>query len=900
MRTKFYSAIFFVLVSFGLLSFAQDTDPLKQLILNFQKFTTENVQEKVYLHTDKPYYAIGDDIWFKAYVVDAKTLTPSPQSNFLYVDLINGRDSIKKTLKIPLVAGFGSGNFELKDSLREGNYRLRAYTTWMRNYDEKYYFDRTLKVGNAWTNQVITQTNYQFQKEGNNEKVTATINYKNLDDLPYANKPVSFNIELDFRSIAKGSGVTDANGNFVIHFTNDKPFLAKSGRITTSIKIGENTIVNKYVPIKSTSNAVNVQFFPEGGDLVNDIRSKVAFKAVGDDGLGKAISGYVEDNDGNKVAQLVSQHLGMGYFSLTPEAHKNYHALVKFEDGSEKTFNLPNAQLEGATLSVNPNLKDSVAIKVFTNSIYEQQNLDKEFVVIAQNSGNILYTAKSKFKGLNFGAVLPKSRFPQGITQITLFGPDMLPLAERLIFIEPKDTLNINIKPNQNQYTTRSKTKLDIDIKDPNGKPILGSFSMAVVDENKVPIDEDKESTIFSNLLLSSDIKGYVEEPNYYFHDITPKKLQDVDILMMTQGWRRFSWRNIYYKNFPVLVFKPEKTLRVSGRVTQKNKPVVDGTVTLLSSVGEQFLVQTKTDENGYFLIDSLYYRDSTKFVLQARTATGKKNVAIELNRQPPQIVTKNSNAPDLDVNINESMQAYLKNSKTQYEAWLKNGIVNRSILLGEVKVTDTKPEVENSSNLNGAGFADRVLTEKDLQYATTMDQALQGRVAGLQIINGIAYIRGQVAQIVLDGMYVDPDFLSSINPQDVESVEILKSIGYTAIYGGRGGGGVIIINTKRGKSNYTRNNYAQGIITYNPIGLYKAKDFYVPNYDDPKLNTDVPDLRTTVYWNPKIITDSTGHAQVQFFNADGTGNYKVVLEGMDLNGHLGRKVIRYQVNAPQ
>ncbi|MBD3749051.1 MAG: TonB-dependent receptor plug domain-containing protein [Sphingobacteriales bacterium] len=900
MRTKFYSIIFLALGAFGLLSFVQDGDPLKQLILNFQKFTTENIQEKVYLHTDKPYYAIGDDIWFKAYVVDAQTLTPSPQSNFLYVDLINGRDSIKKTLKIPLVAGFGSGNFELKDSLREGNYRLRAYTTWMRNYGEEYYFDRTLKVGNAWTNQVITQTQYQFQKEGNNENVTATINYKNLDGFPYANKPVSYNIELDFRSIAKGNGVTDANGNLVIHFINDKPFLAKSGRITTTIKIGENTAVNKYIPIRSTSNGVNVQFFPEGGDLIKDIRSRVAFKAVGDDGLGKEISGYVTDNNGKKVAQFTSQHLGMGYFAFTPEANKNYQAVVQFNDGSEKTFKLPDAKAEGATLSVNPNLKDSVGIKVYANPAYEQKNLDKEFVVIAQNSGNILYTAKSKFKGLSFGTVLPKSRFPQGITQITLFGPNMLPIAERLIFIEPKDTLNIQIKPNQNKYTTRSKTKLDIDIKDPEGKPVLGSFSMAVIDENKVPMNEDKESTIFSNLLLTSDIKGYIENPNYYLHDITPKKLEDVDILMMTQGWRRFSWRNIYYKNFPVLVFKPEKTLNVSGRVTEKNKPVSNGSVTLFSSVGQQFIVQTKTDENGYFKIDSLYYNDSTKFVIQARTATGRKNVDIELNRLPPQIVTKNINAPDLDVNINESMQAYLKNSKTQYEAWLKNGIVNRSILLGEVRVTDTKPLVENSSNLNGAGFADRVLTAKDLQYATTMYQVLQGRVAGLQIINGIAYIRGQVAQIILDGMYVDPNFLFSINPQDVESVEILKSIGYTAIYGGRGGGGVIIINTKRGQANYNRNDYAPGIITYNPIGLYKTKDFYVPNYDDPKLNTEVPDLRTTIYWNPKIITDATGHAQVQFFNADGTGNYKIVLEGMDLNGHLGRKVIRYQVNAAQ
>ncbi|MBU1371544.1 MAG: TonB-dependent receptor plug domain-containing protein [Bacteroidetes bacterium] len=901
MKAKFYIPLFILIGSWGLFSFVQDEDPLKELIQKFQKYQNTYVQEKVYLHTDKPYYAIGDDIWFKAYVVDAQTLTPTTESNILYVDLINGRDSVKKTLRIPLVAGFGSGNFELKDSLREGNYRLRAYTTWMRNFGEEYFFDRTIKIGNAWTNQVITTTNYQFKKEGNNEDVTATINYKNLEGFPYANKEVSYNVELDFRKLTKGNGITDANGNLTIHFVNDKPFLAKTGRITTSLKITEGTIVNKYIPIQSTSNETNVQFFPEGGDLLNGVKSRVAFKALGADGLGKDIKGFIQDHAGKKIATINPQHLGMGYFSLLPTAGMDYKAIIQFEDGSEKSIPLPKAQTEGAILSVNPNMQDSVFIKVSTNLDYYTKNKDKVFSVIAQNSGNILYTAKSKLAGLNFSTLLDKARFPSGITQFTLFNDAMLPIAERLIFIEPKNTLDLKINLNQKTFSQRSPVKLDINAIAPNGKPIIGSFSMAVVDETKVPIDEDIESTIYSNLLLTSDIKGYVENPNYYLHDINEQKLKDVDVLMMTQGWRRFNWKNIHYNTSPTLTFKPEKTLFVSGKVTQgKDKPVVNGTVTLFSSVGQQMLVQAKTDQNGEFKIDSLFYNDSTKFVIQGRTDKGRKNVDIEIYNQAPQIVTKNINIPDLTVNINESMQAYLKNSKTQYESWLKNGIINRSILLKEVKVVETKPLVENSSNLNGAGSADRVLTEKDLQYAISIDQALQGRVAGLQIIGGIAYIRGREAQIILDGMYVDGGFLSSINPRDVESIEILKSIGYTAIYGSRGGGGVIVINTKRGKTNYNTNNYAPGIVSYNPIGLYKTKEFYVPNYDDPKINNSVLDLRTTIYWNPSIVTDSTGHAQVDFFNADGTGNYKVVLEGMDLNGHLGRKVIRYQVNPAQ
>ncbi|MEO5909445.1 MAG: TonB-dependent receptor plug domain-containing protein [Pelobium sp.] len=897
MKKKSYFLIFIILTSFGLFSFMQDDDPLKNLLNSFQLFHAEHPQEKVYLHTDKPYYAIGDDIWFKAYVVNAKNLGPSPLSNFVYVDLINGRDSIKKTLRIPLIAGFGFGNFELKDSLQEGNYRLRAYTQYMRNYGDEFYFDQTIKIGNALTNQLITNTDYTFGKTGNAENVKAKINFSNIDGLPYANKEVTYGVELDFRNILKGKGQTDEKGDLMIDFVNDKPFLAKNGRITTSIKIGENTIVNKYIPIISTSNETDVQFFPEGGDLVANVRSKVAFKALGSDGLGKDINGYVQDNSGEKVALIKSMHLGMGYFGLTPVPEKNYEAVIQFKDGSERKFKLPQVKPEGFVLSVNPNIEDSLLVKISTNLAYAEKNQQKTYYVVAQSSGNIIFTAKSKLNGTSFSTRLDKPRFPSGITQFTLFDENMIPIAERLIFISPKNILDLSVKPDKNTYSQRSKISVDVKALGPDGKPIIGSFSMAVTDEAKVPINEDEESTIYSNLLLTSDVKGYVEKPNYYLHDVDQQKMIDIDILMMTQGWRRFNWRTIS-NSISSLTFKPEKTIFVSGRVTQgKDKPVVDGTVMLFTSSGNTFVIQTKTDANGEFKIDSLFFQDSTKFVIQARTSTGKKNVDIEIYNTPVPIVTKNANLPDLTVNINQSMEAYLKNSKTQYEDFLKNGIINRSIILAEVKVVDTKPKVEQSSNLNGAGNADRVLTAKDLQYAITIEQALQGTVAGLQMIGGIPYIRGRQAQVILDGSYVDGAFLSNINVQDVETIEILKSIGYTAIYGSRGGGGVIVITTKRGKPGYTNNSYAPGIITYSPIGLFKPKEFYVPNYDDPKLNDQVLDLRTTIYWNPRIITDSTGYAQVAFFNADGTGNYKVVLEGMDLNGHLGRKVIRYQVN---
>lgn len=890
-------ALLLLISAFSLFSFVADDDPLKKLLQNFEQYFADNTQEKIYLHTDKPFYAVGDDIWFKAYVVDAQNLKPTPKSNILYVDLIDAKDSVQKTLRLPLTLGLGWGNFELKDSIKEGNYRLRAYTTWMRNYDPDFFYDKTFKVGNSWTSQLLTNAIYTFAKDGNNEKVSSTISFGNLDGYPYAGKEVLYNVVIEGRTVAKGKTKTDDKGNIALDFSNNRPFLGNSGRINTSIKIAENTIIEKSIPIKSTSNAVDVQFFPEGGNLVQDVRTRIAFKALGADGLGKTISGYVQDNEGNKIALIKTRHLGMGAFTLLPASGKTYEAVVKFEDGSEKTIKLPTANATGATLAINNPAADSILVKVAVNRAFLEENKGKVFTVVAQNSGNIIFTAKSKLSSSTFAAKLDKSRFYSGINQFTLFDENMQPLAERLIFIAPKDTLNISLKPDKSSYTQRSPTSLAIQALDPNGKSVIGSFSMSVVDAGKVNIPTDEEESIFTNLLLTSDIKGYVENPGYYLTNINEEKLMDADILMLTQGWRRFNWQNI--STAKTNVFKAEKTLSISGKVTQgKDKPVENGMVTIFSSGGSALLIQTKTNALGEFMVDSLYFPDSTKFVVQARTDKGRKNVDITLYNSTFPVVVKNKNQADLTVNINDSMTAYLKNSKTQYEEWLKNGIVNRSILLGEVTVVDKKPEVETSSNLNGAGHADKVLTEKDLENSFSIEQALQGRVAGLVINNGIAYIRGSQAQIIMDGIYVEPDFLSSIPISDVESIEILKSIGYTAIYGSRGGGGVIVINTKRGKPGYVSNVYVPGIITYQPIGLFKAKEFYVPNYADPKLNTSVPDLRTTVYWNPNIITDSLGKATVRFYNGDNTGKYKVVLEGTDLNGHLARKVITYNLTS--
>lgn len=880
-------------VSWG---FINDDDPLTTLLKKLEKYRENYNPEKVHIHTDKPYYSIGDTIWFKSYVVTGETNQLSDLSKILYVELINEKDSVKKSLRLPVVTGLSWGDFTLSDSLSEGNYRIRAYTNWMRNFDENYFFDKTIKIGNSYSSQILTNVTYAYSKSGIKENVEATIFYTDYDKQPIANKPVTYDIQLDNRNILKGQGITDNTGKLIVKFTNAQPFVLKSGRINTLIKLDEKKAVSKTFPIKATSNESTVQFFPESGNLVNNIPTRVAFKAVGADGLSRKVTGYVTDNTANKVAELKSEYAGMGSFIMVPLSNSIYTAIVKFEDGSEKKIELPRSVDKGAIVKIAGAESDQLTVKVLS----DDESASTGFTLIAQSNGVVNHISKSK-PGVNaLTTSLSKKLFPGGIVQFTLFNSSMQPLAERVVFIRHQNALNVDIKTEKEVYKPREKVKMDFNSIDSAGKAISGAFSLAVTNESQVPFDDVNETTIYSNLLLSSELKGFIETPNYYFTDVSPEKDKALDNLMLTQGWRKFEWKNILTGRFPALAFEQEKQIHISGKVsTLNNKPVVGGKVTLISA-SSGIILDTLTDANGRFAFKNLVIAENTLFLVQAKTVQDKKNVEIEIDRLPQQQVTKNRNGASVELNINPSLQSYLSTRSVEFDLMRKNGTITRNIVLAEVKISQSKPKVSSSSrNLNGPGNADAILTEADLLNCYNIVFCLQGRVSGLLVENGVAYLArnvsfsGRIPMLVfVDGMEQD---LASIIPSDVQSIEVLKTAGHTAMYGMRGGGGVLIITTKTGKAGPASRKMSAGMASFAPQGYYISKQFYSPTYGNPSEN-QLPDLRSTIFWAPSLVTDLDGKASVEFFTADKPGTYKAVIEGLDINGSVTRQVYRFNV----
>ncbi|MDN3587398.1 TonB-dependent receptor [Pedobacter aquatilis] len=887
-RLLLFSAVFVTL-----LAFKGDDDPFNAILKKLVDYNTKYPHEKVYLHLDKPYYAVGDDIWFKAYATNSNTKGLSSLSKIIYVELIDEKDSLKRQLKLPLMNGVSWGNIKIADSLMEGNYRIRAYTNYMRNFETDYFYDKTIKVGNSISNTVFTKTAYKFSKENNLNNINATIHFEDKNGMPYREDEISYEIQIDDKTQSKGKAKTDLNGDAKINFTSNQ--FNKQGKILARLQLPNKSKVLKVIPILSTSNQIDVQFLPESGVLLEDLPQKIAVKAINSTGRGENISGVVLDDNKKVVTTFQTAHLGMGNFITNVQPGKTYTALVKFKDGSEKEFKFPEIQ-KGHSISVDNTDDKILKVKILSSSDLIN---GAELKIIAQKNGSIFHVAKARINKQLVSTSIDKSKLPSGITQLTLFSGDNQPIAERLVFLNHKNNqLAIDVNADSVSASRKGKTVFNFNASD-NSKAAIGSFSISVANISKIKPDENNESNILSNLLLTSDLAGYVENPNHYFLNDDEKTRQELDNLMLTQGWSRFVWKNVINDVAPKITYAAEQSAVISGIVKKGGKPVVGGKVMLMAKDSKAFVLDTITDAQGRFKFQNLLFKDSTRFVVQARTKSNEKNVNIILDNVPAQIITKNKNLADVEVNVNEVLMTYIKANDSYFDEMRRLGLMDKSIKLNEVTIAGKKNLAPNSSNYNGPGMADFVLGGDKMKNCPTWTcvwRQIPGIIARLdtpRLIRGSfgsTTLKQTPMLYVVDGIY--PGSLEGLMPADIESIELLKTIAYTTIYGFDAGGGVLVITTRRGVDTPY---IPEGIVNLKPKGITVSKVFYAPQYDKPEpLNID--DTRNTIYWNPEVITNDTGKGRFEFYNANEPGNYRMIIEGIDVSGRLARKVYTYSV----
>jgi hypothetical protein len=905
--TKILFAQLLFVIAFYLPAFAQnDISVLNQIMAKTAKVYNDDPIEKVYLHFDKPYYAVGDTIWFKAYLtIDYHH--PSPLSKIIYVDILGPRDSLIQSLKLQVKNSVAWGNFPISQySYKKGNYRVVAYTNWMNNAGPAYFFNKTITLGDAVNSTVSTQISLKSTLVNKLSKISAGIYYKDDEGNPLIAKKVSWTVVKDDEPIIKGKGETDKNGYIDINFINSKNVGLDSATIVTIIDNGSRKQVSSSFPLKSITKPNDIQFFPEGGELLIGVRTKIAFKALKPDGLGIEVKGTVTDNSNNVVAEFSSSHLGMGAFLLAPEDGKTYTVRVTFADGSTAVPDLPKIQTGGINLGIENNDPGVLKLRLQADAPFFQAYKDKTFFILAKSGGIIFYAAKMVLQSAVYNANIPKSKFPTGIVQVTLFSSDGDPLSERIAFIQHNDQLNLSIGSDHPSYTTRQKVKLNILAKN-NDQPDEANFSIAVLDDSKVPYDENAETTILTYLLLTSDIKGYIEKPNYYFNHPDEKAMADLDILMQTQGYRRFSYDGILNNKYPAINYYAEPGISITGTLRASNGiPFNRGNVHL-SIHDKNYSENTVTDADGRFKFSNLVFPDSAQVVISARDNVRSNDLVLTIDGEHSQAIPVNYSMPDEILNIDSALSSYLKNSKVQF---------NNTHVLKEVVIKDTKIEKtvnhRDFSSLSSLSYdADYTIKGDMLRDCASPLDCIKSLAAGMVFENENFYVlrdynqgNRSPAAIFIKGSPVDIYALSSLNPNDIESVEIFYKDELGLIKSVYNTNGVMVVNMK--KAPPTQKISLQELkdlipkrneVTFSPKGYAPIRTFYLPRYSGPKESqTTQTDTRSTIYWNPNVITDKTGTATLEYFNADGRGTYRAIIEGIDKDGNIGRQVYRYTV----
>ena len=639
----------------------------------------------------------------------------------------------------------------------------------------------------------------------------------------------------------------------------------------------------------------DVQFFPEGGNYVAGLPTTVGVKAVAANGYGLALQGSVLDEQGQVVARFGTPALGMSSFNFTPQANQRYHATVSLPDGETATYPLPAVQESGWALTVR---EIGNTYRVFVRHRSAGQAPADALQLVAHVRGQVVYTGTGLIRdGETFSAVIAKADAPAGILHITLFDGQSAAQAERLVFVPETQNIQVRLRPSKAAYGPREKVDLNVEVSTATGQPAAAELSLAVTNRLTLPGADAEATDVRAHLLLTSELRGYVENPAYYFQPRTPEVQRALDDLLLTQGWSRFSWQRVLAPGVITseYLFPLEQTLTLSGQLMRNDKkPVPNGELTLLYGKAKE-LVQSTANAEGLFRFNGFSGQDTTAVLLQARTPKGSSNVLIKLNELwPTPAATWRPVAPLSPVTAESApVLAYGQRSHRQqmlekvYRPDSTSGIVLR-----EVKIDGRRP-VEASSSLHG-GNVSAVLRAKDfpnLNSYQNIFQMMQSRVAGVQVqpqgagysvlIRGITSFSGSSEPLYLldDVPLSDGQALLSIPPSDIDRIEILKG-GAAAIYGTRGSNGVIAVYTKRGRGNHS-DEPAAGVAVRRVPAYYRAREFYAPRYETTR-QSEKPDPRaTTLYWLPRLTVPASGRAHVSFFTADQPGTFRVAVEGI-------------------
>ncbi|MES2277713.1 MAG: MG2 domain-containing protein [Bacteroidota bacterium] len=804
--------------------------------------------EKAFIHTDRSIYAPGEDIWMKGYVVNAQDNHLIGTSKNLYVELIAPADTIAAHEIIRLDNGTGTGDFLLPTKIPAGNYRLRAYTNWMRNFGDNFIFEK-----------IITIT-------GNT-------------------------------SPGKTSGTSSAAG--------------KSTAKTTAVSASSTTPV--------------IRFFPEGGSLVNEISAIVAVKAEDALGHGIAVSGPILSATGDTVARFTCDSLGMGLFAMVPLAGQKYHSTLKY-NGQTINATVPDALNSG--LSLKATKRDTlIYITISANTTAAAALAGKPLTLSVKHAGAVYIDQQIHLNDNQAAIKIPESILPEGIAAITLYDDQHKPNCERLIYVNhPSRNAKLSVTTEKNTFKPRERVTVNIKATDANHHPVAGNFSLAAVDAGVDPYDA---GSISAYILLQSEIRGQITHPERYFDTTNVNRTRQLDMLMLTQGWRDFVWKRLADTAIKIS-YLPEQGFTIAGSVkTSSGKTAIPGAnVTLYNSkTTGQKLFFTKTDAAGNYYFDNLQLSGEQSIMLTTRDDKGKANGYIQMDS-----LLKNS------LPVNKANKFGTINLSDELAAELQRRLpVNKNLdsitHLQEVKIKASKNVVLRDQTAVSSGYADEsfTVTQKDFSFNTLRDYILyeskQAKPDPNNLDQVVFFADGKTyhPRIIINNkeeIFTEEDdadvqghyysiyyslpmnvvekvlikrMLAGLKPPKISTNQTANAMG-NSIANTRippPENLFIIYLTLKPGAMFANGG---GVTNANIQGYYEARSFYAPLHNGESFDSSKPDMRNTIHWAPAIKTDANGQASVTFYNADPKTNVRIVVQGVTNSGEPLNAVKGYVV----
>lgn len=776
------------------------TDSLKRIQKQFDAYSQQTLQEKLYVHVDRPFYVSGEILWFKLNAVDGTYHKPLRLSTIAYVEVLDAEQKPVLQAKVSLQNAAGSGSFSLPASLASGNYVVRAYTSWMKNFSPDFY---------SYTPVTIV-----------------------------------------------------------------------------------NTRRNLGLKAREDSAALDVQFFPEGGNLVSGLTSLVAFKVADKAGKGVAAEGTIVDAQGTVLTQFKTLKFGLGKFTLTPaQAGSGYTAVLRFANRPSIVQKLPAVQAQGYVLRVEEKGQGQLSVAVASN-VADKGEEDLFLVGRAGQRISVLEAARLANGRAEF--VVNKLGLADGITHFTVLNSRKQPLGERLYFQRPKQQLLVASATDKPQYSAREKVSLQLSAATAGGQLVPADMSLAVYRLDSLSMNAGAD--INSVLWLTSDLKGTVENPNYYFTSTGAEAAEAADNLMLTHGWSRFRWTDVFSNTLPPFDHLPELNGHliegsVVHRFTGKPTPKIGAYLASPSRVSR--LYTATSDENGRVRFEAQNLYGLRELMVQTNPQTDSMYRVEILN--PFSVHHRATVVPPLV--LSEAARSDL--SKRSLHVQVQNAYFRKQLSTYRMPAADS---------VSFYGKANETYKLDDYTRFKVLEEVMREYVPGVLVrrrndgfhflvvdnVNGGVFTKNPM--VLLDGFPVfNINKLMAIDPLTIQKLEVFTS---RYMQGAMTYEGLVNYTTYKGDLGGFQPD--ANVLVQEYEGLQWQREFYSPRYETAaEKQSRLPDARNLLYWNPSVATTVDGNKTIEFYTSDQPGKYVVVVQGIAPNGLAGSRRIVFELKQP-